>query len=154
MLPDGSINPGEMTSFNHYALGSNINWLHSTIAGVSPLSAGWKQIKVAPIPGGTIDSVEAKYATPYGRLECRWSIESEADLFNMDLLIPPNTRALVILPNTEELMKHTVSQDERHWIGSGHYKFSVPFKWRDYSSHWPPKPLIPIMRRPEPDDIA
>ncbi|EEA21078.1 hypothetical protein EYB25_008541 [Talaromyces marneffei] len=42
MLPDGSINPGEMTSFNHYALGSIINWLHSTVAGVSPLSAGWK----------------------------------------------------------------------------------------------------------------
>jgi alpha-L-rhamnosidase len=155
MLPDGSINPGEMTSFNHYALGSIINWLHSTVAGVSPLSAGWKQIKVAPIPGGTIDSAEAKYETPYGRLECRWSIESEADLFNMDLLIPSNTRALVILPNTERLMKHTVSrEDEGQWVGSGYHKFSVPFKWRDYSDEWPPKPLIPVMRRPEPDNIA
>lgn len=155
MLPDGSINPGEMTSFNHYALGSVINWLHSTVAGVSPLSAGWKQIKVAPIPGGTIDSAEAKYDTPYGRLECRWSIENEADIFNMALLIPPNTSALVMLPNTEKMMKHTVSQeDEGQWVGSGHHSFSIPFKWGDYSSEWPPKPLIPIMRRPEPDNIA
>lgn len=28
MLPDGSVNPGDMTSFNHYALGSVANWLH------------------------------------------------------------------------------------------------------------------------------
>lgn len=155
ILPDGSINPGEMTSFNHYALGSIINWLHSTVAGVSPLSAGWKQIKVAPIPGGTIDSAEAMYDTPYGRLECRWSIESEADLFNMELLIPPNTRALVILPNIEKLTKNAAShKDEGIWVGSGNHKFSVSFKWKDYSGDWPPKPLIPIMRRPEPDNIA
>src|SRR5665648_1144760 len=30
MLPDGSINPGEMTSFNHYALGAVADWLHRT----------------------------------------------------------------------------------------------------------------------------
>ena len=28
MLPDGTINPGEMTSFNHYALGAVADWLH------------------------------------------------------------------------------------------------------------------------------
>ena len=28
MLPDGSINPGEMTSFNHYALGAVADWMH------------------------------------------------------------------------------------------------------------------------------
>ena len=33
MLPDGSVNPGEMTSFNHYALGSVADWLHRTIGG-------------------------------------------------------------------------------------------------------------------------
>ncbi len=28
LLPDGSVNPGEMTSFNHYALGAVASWLH------------------------------------------------------------------------------------------------------------------------------
>jgi alpha-L-rhamnosidase len=28
MLPDGSINPGEMTSFNHYALGAVADWMN------------------------------------------------------------------------------------------------------------------------------
>ena len=33
MLPDGSINPGEMTSFNHYALGAVADWMHRRVAG-------------------------------------------------------------------------------------------------------------------------
>jgi alpha-L-rhamnosidase len=154
MLPDGSINPGEMTSFNHYALGSIINWLHSNVAGVSPLSAGWKKIKVAPTPGGTIDSAEAVYETRYGRLECRWSIEKEAGLFNLNLLVPANSRALVLLPSREILARFKAGPEEGVWVGSGRHQFSVPFEWEDYSSQWPPKPLIPIMRRPEPDQIA
>lgn len=28
MLPDGRVNPGEMTSFNHYALGAVGDWMH------------------------------------------------------------------------------------------------------------------------------
>ena len=36
MLPDGSINPGEMTSFNHYALGAVADWLHRTRRRAGP----------------------------------------------------------------------------------------------------------------------
>ncbi|KAL4769805.1 bacterial alpha-L-rhamnosidase-domain-containing protein [Aspergillus nidulans var. acristatus] len=99
MLPDGSINPGEMTSFNHYAFGSIINWLHSIVAGISPLVPGWKEFRVQPIPGGNIDSAEAVYETPYGRLECRWRIEIDKDVFTLELLVPPNSRAFVTLPS-------------------------------------------------------
>ena len=31
MLPDGSINPGGMTSFNHYALGAVAAWLERAV---------------------------------------------------------------------------------------------------------------------------
>src|SRR5438552_2735998 len=31
LRPDGSVNPGEMTSFNHYALGAVADWLHRTV---------------------------------------------------------------------------------------------------------------------------
>ncbi|KAH8430286.1 glycoside hydrolase family 78 protein [Aspergillus melleus] len=156
MLPDGSINPGEMTSFNHYALGSIINWLHSSVAGVSPMSPGWKTVKVNPIPGGTIESAEAKYDTPYGRLECRWAVQSAEDRFELELLVPPNSRAWVILPSEETLRKGTKQLDDNDgtWVGSGHHKFSHPWKWSSYRSNWPPKPIIPIMRKPEPENIA
>lgn len=150
MLPDGSINPGEMTSFNHYAFGSIINWLHSTVAGISPLSPGWKEIKVQPILGGTIDSAEATYDTPYGRLECRWSIQASKGLFVLDLLIPPNSRASVTLPSDH----HCNQAQQGSWVGSGQHRFSIPFNWGRYSSEWPPQPRIPFMRRPQPNSIA
>ena len=38
MLPDGSINPGEMTSFNHYALGAVADWIYQGVLGIRP---GW-----------------------------------------------------------------------------------------------------------------
>ncbi|CEL11607.1 Putative Alfa-L-rhamnosidase [Aspergillus calidoustus] len=150
MLSDGSINPGEMTSFNHYALGSIINWLHTSVAGVSPLSPGWKEIRVCPIPGGTIDSAEAIYETAYGRLECRWAIKSDQTIFAMELLVPPNSRALVTMPSDGS----TTQDSEARWVGSGRHQFSVPFDWIRFSSAWPPKPRIPFMRRPQPDNIA
>ncbi len=40
MLPDGTINPGQMTSFNHYALGAVADWMHRVVAGLSPLERG------------------------------------------------------------------------------------------------------------------
>ena len=44
LLADGSINPGEMTSFNHYALGAVADWLHRTVAASPPerpATGGW-----------------------------------------------------------------------------------------------------------------
>ena len=111
---------------------------------------------MAPTPGPTIHSAEAMYDTPYGRLECRWSIEIDADLFHMDLLIPPNSRARVVLPTPEKLSQPAASRGDGDdlWVGSGRHHFSAPFEWRKYTREWPPKPLIPIMRKPEPEDIA
>ncbi|MBO0813080.1 MAG: family 78 glycoside hydrolase catalytic domain, partial [Microlunatus sp.] len=56
MLPDGSINPGEMTSFNHYALGAVADWLHKVVAGIDALEPGYAKIKIAPQPGGGLTS--------------------------------------------------------------------------------------------------
>ena len=43
MLPDGSINPGDMTSFNHYAFGSVADWLHRTVGGLAPAAPGYRR---------------------------------------------------------------------------------------------------------------
>ncbi|MGN6672952.1 MAG: family 78 glycoside hydrolase catalytic domain, partial [Thermomicrobiales bacterium] len=51
MLPDGSINPGEMTSFNHYALGAVADWLHRTVGGLAPAEPGYRRIEIRPQPG-------------------------------------------------------------------------------------------------------
>ncbi len=138
MLPDGSINPGEMTSFNHYALGSVVNWLHEVVGGISPREPGWKSILVQPQPGGTIRSAAVKYESPYGLIESKWDTQETeiGDFFELQLIIPPNSRALVILPNDE------TSGFE---IGSGTYNFSQPF----VAKPWPPVAVFPFMMESE-----
>jgi alpha-L-rhamnosidase len=99
MLPDGSVNPGEMTSFNHYALGAVADWLHRTVGGLAPAAAGYRAIEVRPRPGGGITRAEARHRTPYGMVECAWSIA--AGQFQMTAVIPPNTTARVTLPGSD-----------------------------------------------------
>ena len=52
MLPDGTINPGEMTSFNHYALGAVADWMHRTIGGLSPARARLRKVRSHLAPAG------------------------------------------------------------------------------------------------------
>lgn len=92
MKADGAVNGGEMTSFNHYALRSIINWLHTTVAGMTEIEPGWRKIKVQPIPGGTITSAKATYESPYGRVQCAWEVHNDEE-FVLDLVVPPNSRA-------------------------------------------------------------
>ena len=40
LLPDGSVNPGRMTSLDHYTLGSIADWLRHVVAGLAPASHG------------------------------------------------------------------------------------------------------------------
>ena len=51
LRPDGTLNPGEMNSFNHYALGSVADWLHRSVAGLAPGAPGYRRLLVHPLPG-------------------------------------------------------------------------------------------------------
>lgn len=134
MLPDGSINPGSMTSFNHYALGSVANWLHKVVGGISPLTPGWQKILVKPVPGGTINSAEVSYESPHGRIECSWHIGGQGDTFDMTVVIPPNSTAVVVLPSRDE-KKQQNGGEEGFSIGSGKHHFECPYK----PGKWPPE---------------
>ncbi|KAI3396566.1 hypothetical protein diail_12015 [Diaporthe ilicicola] len=136
MLPDGSINPGSMTSFNHYALGSVASFLHGVVGGISPIAPGWKTFLVRPRPGGGLTFAEVRYDGPYGTVGVRWEVGDAAGAddegvldgdragddgargqsttraaFRLRLEVPPNSRALVLLPGQGE--------DDGEWVGSG-----------------------------------
>lgn len=96
MLPDGSINPGEMTSFNHYALGSIADWIHRVVAGIAPLEPGYRRVLVAPQPGGEIDWAESELSSPHGRIHVRWTATS--DSLEVRVTVPDGVDALVRLP--------------------------------------------------------
>jgi alpha-L-rhamnosidase len=99
MLPDGSINAGQMTSFNHYALGAIADWLHRTVAGLAPAAPGYRRLDIRPRPGGNLTSARARHRTPYGIAQCAWVLA--AGQIVVELVVPPNTTATVTLPGAD-----------------------------------------------------
>lgn len=138
MLPDGRINPGEMTSFNHYALGSVSMFLYSVVGGIAATKPGWKEILVHPRPGGTVTDARVSHLSPYGRISCEWEIKGNKLLVNVE--IPPNSTGTVILPGMTEV------------IGSGMKTYEV--EWKPDPS-WPPKAIQPGgYRKPLIDEVV
>jgi alpha-L-rhamnosidase len=100
MLPDGSINPGEMTSFNHYALGAVADWLHRTVAGLAPAAPGYRELLVRPAPVRSLTSASARHRTPFGDAEVSWE-RSEGHL-RLRVVVPVGTSATVHVPGQAE----------------------------------------------------
>lgn len=140
MLPDGKVNSGEMTSFNHYALGSVASFMYEHIAGLQMTAPGWKTFKVQPTLGGGIQHASASIDTPYGVASSswRWNGDEQDDgdvsalgTLLMDIEVPPNTTGLVIFP--------AGATREPVTLGSGFYSFSVQAS----KGVWPVNPLSP-----------
>jgi alpha-L-rhamnosidase len=113
LRPDGSVNPGQMTSFNHYALGAVADWLHRTVGGLAPAAPGYRRLEIRPRPGGGLTHVHARHRTPYGLAEVAWRIEGGQ--IAVEVVVPPNTTAGVTLPGSEA---------EPVEVGSGTHRWS------------------------------
>jgi alpha-L-rhamnosidase len=77
---DGSVNPGEMTSFNHYALGAVADWMHRTVVGISPAAPGYARVRIDPRPGGTLTWARGSVRTPHGLVAVEWRRESDGEM--------------------------------------------------------------------------
>lgn len=111
LLQDGHVNPGSMTSFNHYAFGAVADWIHRTIGGLAPAEPGWQTVAVAPVPGGGITSADTKYVSSYGEVRAKWAISGGK--FKLELWVPPNSKANVKLPKGDKVTH----------VGSGYHQF-------------------------------
>jgi alpha-L-rhamnosidase len=100
LLPDGRVNPGEMTSFNHYALGAVVDWLQRTAGGLAPLEPGYRRFEVRPRPGGGLTSASARLRTPYGIASSSWTLTDGA--LEIRAVVPPNTTARITPPTGVE----------------------------------------------------
>ncbi|MFH8533882.1 family 78 glycoside hydrolase catalytic domain [Streptomyces tendae] len=114
MLPDGTVNPGEMTSFNHYALGAVADWMHRTVAGLAPAEPGYRRLLVRPRPGAGLTWAKAEHDTPHGRAETHW--RREGDTLRLDVLVPPHVTARIELPGAEPVE-----------AGPGRHAFFTPY---------------------------
>jgi alpha-L-rhamnosidase len=131
MLPDGSVNPGEMTSFNHYALGAVADWMHRVVAGLGPGSPGYRSLRIEPRPGGRISWARTAHRTPYGLAEVAWE-RAEGEL-RVDVTVPTGSVATVVLPGLEP-----------REIECGRHRFVVPHPSPPDDREWHPSPPFPL----------
>lgn len=118
MLPDGSINPGEMTSFNHYAFGAVVRFLYERLAGLSMREPGWRKAKVEPVLCPAIRSARAEHLTPFGMISCGWEVEN--GVMEVEIVVPPGVTLEVILP--------IEGGDGVKTVGAGRWRFSGEVK--------------------------
>jgi alpha-L-rhamnosidase len=118
LLPDGSVNPGQMTSFNHYALGAVADWLHRTVGGIAPAEPGYRCLEIRPRLGGGLTHARTSHRTPYGMAESAWKIVEGQ--ITIEVMVPPNTTARVTLPGNDSVL-----------VEAGRYHWSYPYQALD-----------------------
>ena len=97
MLPDGSLNTGMMTSFNHYALGGVVDWLYQVVAGIQPAAPGYSAVRFAPRPGPGLEWAKAALDSPHGRIECGWRLDGGTTV--VEVSVPAGVQAELATPD-------------------------------------------------------
>jgi alpha-L-rhamnosidase len=114
MLPDGRVNPGEMTSFNHYAFGAVADWMHRVIGGIAPLTPGYARVLLAPQPGGGLTWASTSLRTQNGTVSLKWRLEEKHIV--VDAEVPGAAVATLRLPGQPDMT-----------LDTGSHSLSLPF---------------------------
>ena len=97
-------------SLNHYSKGAVASFLHRYVAGLRPTEPGYRAFEVRPRPGGGITWATTRHVSPYGPIEVSWRLGDGP--MELDLLVPPGTRATVVLPGEA---RREVRPGRHHW---------------------------------------
>lgn len=81
-------------SMNHYSFGTFAGWLMSRAAGIR---VSGEKIQIRPYPDRRIGYVKASYRSPYGEINSAW--EYTDTMFKLEVEIPPNAEAEIIMPD-------------------------------------------------------
>ncbi|MDB5110262.1 MAG: Alpha-L-rhamnosidase, partial [Mucilaginibacter sp.] len=141
---NGDMQDPSMNSFNHYSYGAIGDWMYRVMAGLNTdetTNTGYKHIIIAPHIGGKLTMVNAQLETLYGTVQSKWQVKDNQ--FAIDVVIPPNTLADIILPkaadtevndnagpiNIAKTLKsiHKEGKDTKITVGSGTYHFQYTY---------------------------
>ena len=137
ILPDGSFNPDNMNSLNHYAYGSIGHWLYTKLAGLELLEPGYKRFALRPQFIKGITWVELAYESVYGKIAIAWRCENGT--ITVDVTVPANTTAELTLPERGETLT----------LGSGSYHYQYPTDTRlEQDRYTLETPLHTVMEHP------
>lgn len=110
---DGTISTGDMNdnaaadpdqhsmiSFNHYAYGAVLDWVHRNVLGLELSAPGYQGVVVSPKPAYAIDGCKGSIETGYGKLAIEWQVDAQQN-FAAALKVPFGVEAVLELPVTE-----------------------------------------------------
>lgn len=91
--------PRQGTSWNHFMMGQIDEWFFASLAGIQPDPdhPGFRKFIIRPQVVGDLTYVTASTETLYGRITVAW--RKENNRFRLDLEVPVNSEATVILPD-------------------------------------------------------
>lgn len=101
-------------SYNHYAFGCVGEWMYRELGGLKMLEPAYKKIRIVPDFTCGLEWVRVSEETPYGTASIYW--KKEGDKVNVEVDIPANTTAEIVLNQT----------GEPELVGSGHYEYRQP----------------------------
>lgn len=87
------------SSRNHIMFGDISAWMYTYLAGIAPEAPGFQRILIHPRPVGDLTWVTAEHCSPYGLIRSAW--RRSGTEFTLDVTIPANTSARVVLPTNE-----------------------------------------------------
>jgi alpha-L-rhamnosidase len=110
----GFQDPG-MNSFNHVAIGAVGEWLYSHILGIQldETQPGFRHFYIKPVPGADLEWATGSYHAITGNIEVSWTDKN--DTFTVDVTVPANTTATVVLP----------FGGKTYQVGSGKHRFTA-----------------------------
>jgi alpha-L-rhamnosidase len=91
----------EMNSRNHPPFAVIGEWMYAYLGGIKPDEEypGFKRFVIEPRPVGDLNWVKAEYKSPYGKIVSNWELKD--DRFIIDITIPANSMAKVIIPTKD-----------------------------------------------------
>ncbi len=87
-------------SLNHYAPGASIAWLFERCAGIQMAKPGFQEIRIAPLPGGSLTWAEAGYESVQGKIRSHW--EKGETAYQLHVETPEGIYTSVSLPDGKE----------------------------------------------------
>lgn len=100
VLPDGKISGTAMNSLNHYAYGSVCEAIYGYVAGLRPLSPGWRRAVLEPHPDYRLLSAAFSYRSPLGVYSAEWKISG--GVMSVSVTVPPCGSLLLRLPGVAD----------------------------------------------------
>lgn len=135
-LPGRGFQSAGMNSLDHVAFGSVSEWIFRHILGINPDRdhPGYEHFRIAPRPGGSLTWAKGSYHSIRGEITSSWRTEDNE--FVLEIYIPVNTTATVVLPLSDlaaltaadgQCFQPTADGKLAVEVGSGSYTFKG--KW-------------------------